>query len=274
MRKEIANFLKYMENIESSSVHTLRAYELDLRQSFKGMDESFPNWLEHSRAAQIGWTGLAPSSRNRKAATLKSFFNYLFSQGLTDKNLAFQINSPKVPKKIPHFLSVDEAIAVLKSFEEHQIQEKLLFLLLYNCGLRVSEACEIEWKNISFGQRTIRISGKGKKERLVVISKILNQQLSLIEKKSNWIWGNKPLCNRKAYNMIQKQGVVAGLIQCLNPHALRHSFATHLLTSGANLRVLQELLGHQSLQATEKYTHLGIDQLARVMEKHHPLTKK
>lgn len=128
-------------------------------------------------------------------------------------------------------------------------------------------------KNISLVQRTIRISGKGKKERLVVITKILNLQLSLMENKTKWIWGNKPLCNRKAYNMIRTQGVVAGLIQSLNPHALRHSFATHLLTSGANLRVLQELLGHQSLQAT-KNTHLGIDQLARVMEKHHPLTKK
>ena len=159
--------------------------------------------------------------------------------------------------------------------------EKLLFLLLYGTGLRVSEACALKWAQIDLKSRTLRVRGKGSKERIVAFPKSLvplfqkAQKIHKVESKaSSTIWGDKELSTRKAYDWIRNRGAKAGLMRPIHPHALRHSFATHLLVSGANLRTLQELLGHESLQATEKYTHLGIDQLARTLEKHHPLSKK
>ena len=142
-----SNYLKYMEFIESASTHTLRAYKSDLEQSFgpyknymvSQVTESL--WLNWSRQAQLSWSNLSPATRNRKAATLKSFFAYLLDQEILPKNIGNQIHCPKTPRKIPHFLSVDEAIAVLKSFDSKtQAQEKALFLLLYVCGLSVSDA--------------------------------------------------------------------------------------------------------------------------------------
>jgi integrase/recombinase XerC/integrase/recombinase XerD len=230
--------------------------------------------IKISRAAQTRWSGLSAASRNRKAATIKSFFGYLFKENKIDQDISLQIHSPKVSKKIPNFLSVDEAIAVLKTIEvENDQPTKILFCLLYGAGLRVSEACNLESSNVDFSRQVLRIKGKGGKERLVAFPATIADTLKKFMK-DKFIWGEKTLSTRKAYDMIRSAGAKAGLLKPIHPHALRHSFATHLLASGANLRTLQELLGHQSLQATEKYTHLGVDQLARTLEKHHPFGNK
>ncbi len=281
------NFLKYLKNIESCSDLTLKAYILDLNQAFpdfhrpgKKLMWSENELLDQARIALNGWGKLSLASRNRKSATLKSFFGYLFQENRIERDLAAQIHSPKVPKKIPHFISVDEVISVLKSFDRDTTdtsdtsQEKLLFLLLYGSGLRVSEACNLEWKNIDLSQRVLRVKGKGDKERLVAIPKPVSEILKKAERTSVSIWGDSGLSTRKAYDWIRNRGAKAGLLRPIHPHALRHSFATHLLASGANLRTLQELLGHESLAATEKYTHLGVDQLARTLENHHPFGTK
>ncbi len=283
-----SKFMKYLENVESCSDLTLKAYWLDLGQAFpelagpvkapKNYQES--ELLAAARQAQLGWGKLSPASRNRKAATLKSFFGYLFREGVLERDLASQIHSPKVPKKLPHFISVDEVISILQSFDRDTDgitkQEKLLFLLLYGAGLRVSEACNLQWKNVDLQQRVLRILGKGGKERIVAIPQNLADYLKSEKSKSHseFIWGAEPLNSRTAYEWIRQRGVKAGLLRPIHPHALRHSFATHLLASGANLRTLQELLGHESLTATEKYTHLGVDQLARTLESHHPFGQK
>jgi site-specific recombinase XerD len=278
-------FLKYLENVETCSPLTLRSYRVDLDQAFlkttphekNPKADSEADLLAQARAALLRWGHLSPASRNRKSATLKSFFGYLFQQGFIERDLSSQIHSPKVPKKIPNFISVDEVISVLQSFvkdppSEHLEQEKTLFLLLYGAGLRVSEACGLAWKNVDLNQRVLRILGKGGKERLVALPQNLADQLSRFKTthKTEFLWGHEPLSTRKAYEWIRTRGVKAGLLKPIHPHALRHSFATHLLASGANLRTLQELLGHESLTATEKYTHLGVDQLARTLESHHP----
>jgi len=275
-----------MENIESCSPLTLKAYQSDLEQAFKiksSPQVAEADLLKACRQALLNWGGLSPASRNRKAATLKSFLGYLYREGLIQKNLASQIHSPKVPKKIPNFISADEARAVIESFkhDENKAQskkEKALFLLLYGCGLRISEASSLAWKNFDFNRRVILIKGKGDKERLVVIPKSIIALFKELKKMSPpsqaFVFADEPLNTRIAYDWIRTRGAKAGLLKPLHPHALRHSFATHLLTSGANLRTLQELLGHESLQATEKYTHLGTHELARVLEKHHPLSRK
>ncbi|MFN7730161.1 MAG: tyrosine-type recombinase/integrase [Bdellovibrio sp.] len=288
----IAKYLKFLESVEQSSPHTLRAYKNDLSQVFGSAgapkppalnSSTAPDWLlKQARAAQRAWGELSLATRNRKIATLKSFFNYLKREKIVQEDLALKLASPRVPKKLPHFLSADEAIAVLKILE-HETQSEpgkafdlLLFLLLYGAGLRVSEACDLKWSQIASDGHTATVLGKGGKERVIAFPKSLAPLLKkrggrLVSAPGDSIWGSKPLNTRTAYEMIRQAGARAGLMKTLHPHALRHSFATHLLQSGANLRTLQELLGHASLQATEKYTHLGLQELARTMEKHHPL---
>jgi Site-specific recombinase XerD len=276
----IEKFLKFMDLIKSASPLTIKHYTLDLGQAFHHeiltRQLSEDELMSHSRKALSAWGHLSLASRNRKAATLKSFFSWAFEENLLERDLSLQITCPKVPKKIPHFISVDEALSVLKILAEDAKHERdhLLFLLLYGGGLRVSEACQLKWSEVSISQRQIRVVGKGGKERVAVMPPISFKILEKFKKKSfdnEYVFGEAALNPRTAYEMIRQSGARAGLLQPLHPHALRHSFATHLLSSGANLRTLQELLGHESLTATEKYTHLGIDQLARTMERVHPL---
>lgn len=280
----IDKYLKYMENIRSASPLTLRHYRLDLSQVY--FDENKSQFQKISKEADLltlarqafnRWAPLSLASRNRKAATLKSFFGYLFDEKIIESDLSLQVTCPKVPRKLPHFISVDEVLAVLKSFDsKDQQKEKLLFLLLYGGGLRVSEACNLKWKDI-LTTGAFKITGKGHKERIIVAPEIVRSQLKqwkTLQHKGDFVFGEEPLNTRTAYEMIRQAGKRADLLQPLHPHALRHSFATHMLSSGANLRTLQELLGHESLRATEKYTHLGIDQLARTMEAVHPLGNK
>lgn len=313
----VAKFLNYQSFVQSASPLTLRAYELDLSQAFslknfgemvhpgvKLGGESLPQYqfktssagsggsylttddalLKVVRAAQSNWAKLSLSSRNRKAACLKSFLNWLFQEGYIDRELALQISAPKVPVRMPHFLSVDESVAVLRTAEtavkkskeesrrEQALREKALLLLLYGGGLRVSEACNVKWHDIDASKRLIRIRGKGSKERIVALPPMVLKAVAALKGgKGKYIWGEDALSTRVAFSIVRSLGARAGLVKPLHPHALRHSFATHLLSSGTNLRTLQELLGHASLTATQKYTHLGIDQLARTVENHHPL---
>lgn len=275
-----------MDFVKSSSSLTIKAYKKDLEQAFGSADNpnapktvSEQELLNLAREALNGWANLSLSSRNRKTATLKSFFGWVYQEQLTERDLATQIHCPKVPKKLPHFLSVDEALAVLHSFDREAedlrlLRDKAMFLVLYGGGLRVSEACNLKWTDIHFSSRSLRLKGKGGKERLVILPSLGLEILQKLRKQSSeeFVFGVEALNPRVAYEWVRQRGAAAQLMKPLHPHALRHSFATHLLTSGANLRTLQELLGHESLQATEKYTHLGVDQLARTLEAHHPLS--
>ncbi|MGE0631627.1 MAG: tyrosine-type recombinase/integrase [Pseudobdellovibrionaceae bacterium] len=288
----VYNYMNFMDNIKSSSAHTLKSYGLDLGQTFG--HEFSPNShksplkptplddaevLAQCREALQKWGRLSLSSRNRKAATLKSFLGWAYKESLTTKDLSLQIHCPTVPKKLPHFISVDEVISVLAAFDQKDekkisTETRALFYLLYGGGLRVSEACDLRWMAIDKNKRSLRIKGKGDKERIAVLPSKAMKVVFALPKKGDFVWGDKALSPRVAYEMIRQLGILADLLKPLHPHALRHSFATHLLSSGANMRTLQELLGHQSLTATEKYTHLGIDHLSRTLEKHHPLGKK
>lgn len=285
--ENVNKYLNFMTFIKSASPLTIKHYTLDLKQAFKYDDYSYnmktcwteDELLQTAREAFNQWASLSLASRNRKAATLKSFFSWAFNEGLIERDLSLQITCPRVPRKIPHFISVDEALALLHSFNANDIplHEKVLFLLLYGGGLRVSEACNLRWSQVQLDQKALRVLGKGGKERMIALPSLTIQILSRWKKEcpfSEFVFGEKALNPRAAYEMVRQSGRRAGLLQPLHPHALRHSFATHLLTSGANLRTLQELLGHESLSATEKYTHLGIDHLARTMEALHPLGKK
>ncbi len=303
LTQQIDKFLKFQQNIKSCSEHTLRAYRLDLSQAFKmtasvnkkltsnviqisdfkhlRFSSSQELWLM-CRESLSQWGHLSLASRNRKIATLKSFFNWMYDEKIIDKNYADQLICPKVPKKIPHFISVDEVISVIKYLSDASqknqstLAQYVLFVLLYGGGLRISEACNLKWKNIDLDARKILVLGKGNKERYISLPQfcidILIQYKNI--EKTEFVFGQDAMSTRKGYELIRQAGAGASLMSPLHPHSLRHSYATHMLASGANLRTLQSLLGHESLQATEKYTHLNIDSLARLVEANHPLSKK
>jgi len=300
----ICKYLEFIDFSKNLSSHSIRAYALDLLQLFqlsnkcslhgpkldkaeaytwkflikplkpvtyKGLRDLLKNSLQN-------WPHLDPKSRKRKISSLRSFLNWLKTDQQVDLQIILPVDRGH-QRKLPHYVSVDECMSVvchLMSLESSEKlvhhQQRLLFYLLYGCGLRVSEACQIRWQDIKLPQRTIRILGKGNKERMAILPHPVAQQLEQENNRSTFIWGPKPLPTRTAYDRIQRLGQSVGLMQPLHPHALRHSFATHLMNGGTDLRVLQQLLGHQSLSATELYTHLDIDQLAVSMERFHPLS--
>jgi site-specific recombinase XerD len=292
--KIVDNYLKYQENIKSFSPLSLRAYRLDLSQAFQNKQELIENYNELWNLVRptLGqWGHLSLASRNRKIATLKSFFSWLYDQTLIDTDYSNQLICPKVPKKIPHFLSMDEVVSVLDYLNKtesmtlepkkkaHLKNQKTLFLLLYGGGFRISEACNMKWTDISFNEKRILVKGKGNKERVSSLPAFcfsyLKKQKDLVDSTTHsFVFGAAPLHTRAGYELIRQLGTATGLLNPLHPHALRHSYATHLLADGINLRVLQKLLGHESLQATEKYTHLSVDHLARLIDRAHPLGKK
>lgn len=279
----VDNYLKYQLNMKSASAYTISAYRKDLQQSFPFEQEfsfSSAELLNFAKRAQVSWSKLAASSRNRKVSTLKSFFNYLFREGLIDAEIALQLTSPKVPIKLPHYISVDEVLSILQFLKAPENQNstthlhtQLLFLLLYGSGLRISEAAKLKISDLNLNQRTALVLGKGGTERLAVLPQAVLPVFKMIFATHDgpFVWGASALNSRTGHEMIKKLGRSAQLRAPLNPHALRHSFATHLLSSGANLRTLQSLLGHQSLTATQKYTHLSLDELARTLESKSPI---
>ena len=299
-------FLYSLTYIETLSHLTCRAYRSDLAQAF-GFERSLLELdttatplkiavpervnsdalLAICRDAMSRWSGLSPASRNRKAACLKSFLNWLREKEVVERELAPLIFGPKVPVRLPHHISVDEAMALINALEQDAglrdceslkegdvrmaRRDLALILLLYGGGLRVSEAASLDWSRVDAQRGVIRVMGKGGTERIVALPPMTIQALMRLPREGRFVFGEKALSTRMAYEIVRARGARAGLLQPLHPHALRHSYATHLLSSGANLRTLQELLGHRTLQATQRYTHIGLDQLARTMERHHPL---
>ncbi len=224
------------------------------------------------------WAVLSPATRHRKMACLKSFLSWMFNQGGIREDKQVRIKLPRVPYRVPCYLSVDEALYLIQVLKkqshkgDEQKRDWLLILLLYGGGLRVGEACGLSWEQVDFEGHVLRVLGKGGKERLLSVPKLVFDELNLQKKPRGLIFPN--LSSRKAYSIVQFWGRFAGLNKPLTPHVLRHSFATHLLSSGSDLRSLQELLGHQSLSATQKYTHLQLSHLSRLLESHHPLRNK
>lgn len=302
----VIKFLEKLDFEEKKSPHTLIAYSHDIVKAFAELlppevvgpkisgdesygftptEDSYPpvdaDELESRLSQHL--RDLAPleaSSRSRKIAAFKKFFIFLKQQGFIDE-VPHILVAPKIASRIPHFISVDESIAILQTFNKQPKNSKnnniqLLFLLLYGAGLRVSEACHLKWESVNLSRRELRILGKGDKTRVISFPTMLQLSLAQLRETQNsaYVWGDQPLNVRTAYNYIRLCGQRAGLSKPIHPHALRHSFATHLLNDGADLRIIQEMLGHASLNATEKYTHVSIAKLGETMESFHPLGKK
>lgn len=308
MLEAINGFLNHMKFARGASPHTIRSYKVDLSQAFgfktaklNENSTSTPHrladnrLLDKCRLAQKHWARHSAASRNRKAGCLKGFLKYLLREGAIKRDLSHLIRSPRVPRKLPHHLSIKDALKLIKHVEreatvvgqglslgDHECiyfvrakRNEVLILLAYGCGLRVSELVSLKWSDVDLDSREIKILGKGSRERLVSAPVPLIKALSDLRDFQGFRYKfvlskSRPLSTRHAFGLVREIGESAGLAGALNPHALRHSFATHLLQNGASLRVIQELLGHSSLLATEKYLHLSVENLARSIELHHP----
>jgi integrase/recombinase XerC len=227
------------------------------------------------------------SSVGRKLAALKGFFRYLVATKRIDKDPMLLIHSPKQDKPLPTFLSVDDAFQLLGGIKVKRgldVRDRAVLEVLYSTGIRVSELVGLQWADIDFLLGIVRVLGKGSKERIVPIGEIALQALRDYGQQQRKKWnlsckGETPvflnnrgerITTRSVARIVEKHLQLAGIQIKMGPHGLRHSFATHLLNSGADLRVIQEMLGHASLSTTQRYTHLNLDQLTAVYDKAHP----
>lgn len=299
LQKVILKYLQHLKYVKGYSDLTIRAYTIDLAQLFK-LDQAHlegsitknvinetgdlnlteKELLSHIRGYFTQLQGLKPSSKNRKIASTKSFLKWAYENQYIEEDLSHRVHINKVNPALPKYLSVDEILSLFKTLNEaiqtkdsHQLQqEKLMIALMYGCGLRVSEVIGLTWSQIHMNRKCLVVIGKGKKERMIILPKAVLKLLSSAEQNGELLF--EGLTQRKIYSIVESWCKKSGILRRINPHALRHSYATHLLISGADLRSIQELLGHESLTATQKYTHLDIDHLARTLEAHHPLSKK
>ena len=237
-----------------------------------------------SFVAELHRKKLAPSSIERKLSALRSFFRYLAREGIVDKNIAEAVPLPKKPKKTPKFLSVDEAFALMDSTDKKSptsLRDRAMLELFYSSGLRIAELQSLNAESVDLTEHLVRVMGKGSKERIVPVGKkAIDAIRSLIAengKQSGPLFisnRKRRLSMRQTYEVVVQHGIKAGIIKRLTPHMIRHTFATHMLNGGADLRAIQELLGHASLATTEKYTHVGIERLMNVYDNAHPHARK
>ncbi len=295
LRPHIIKYLKYLEVERGVSEHTLRAYEKDLAD-FEASCSAEPEDIDildirGFLSEQIA-DGKAKSTVARRLATLRSFFRYLYQEGYIKINQAKLVPSPKTSKHLPSFLDVDDAFSLVKSPEGMgvlPVRDRAILELLYSSGLRVSETEALNLDDLNIREGIVKVMGKGRKERLVPVGAKAIEALKyyLIEralfkrkkpgaKDDQALFLNKNggrLTDRQIRRIVVKYARLTGIEGQIGPHTLRHTFATHLLLGGADLRAIQELLGHASLSTTQKYTHLDIGHLIEVYDKAHPFSE-
>ncbi len=290
MNEYTEKFIHYLNIEQGVSPHTLRAYREDLKEFASFIDKDLKgidNLDIRSFLASLHNRKLKKSSISRKLATIRSFFKYLHREGYVKKNPAKLVSSPKVPRNLPKFLDIDETFSLMNTPRGDTFKatrDKAILELLYSSGLRVSELTSLDVVDLDNKESVVRVKGKGRKERIVPIGSkamealqnYLPERVSL-KKKSPALFLNTRggrLTQRSVSRILVQYSRMIHLEGDLSPHTLRHTFATHLLHEGADLRSIQELLGHSSLSTTQKYTHVDIGHLTEVYDKAHPLAKK
>lgn len=227
---------------------------------------------------------ISPRTQARIVSGIKSFFKYLMIEEKIDKDPSAMLEAPKIGRKLPEFLSLEEVetiISLVDTSKPEGVRNRAILDTLYSCGLRVSEATDLKISNLSFADGYIKVEGKGSKERLVPISQRtideineyleIRKDLEVDPKDCDILFINRlgtRLSRVMIFNIIKESVRRAGITKNVSPHTFRHSFATHLLQGGANLRAVQEMLGHESIATTEIYTHVDVQHLVEAIEKH------
>ncbi len=293
MRRHIFDFLQYLKHEKNVSPHTERSYLSDLDQffDFLGAVElaAVDHQLLRQYVAHLMKLDIRKTSIARKLSTLRTFFKYLNRQGVLTANPARLVSTPRREKRLPVVLTADDAQRLMEAPRGKKIgdpgvelRDQAVLETLYSTGIRASELIGMNHEDIDRHDRLIRIRGKGRKERVVPVGlKALDAIDAYARSKPA---GAEPavfsgptgkrLTARTVQRILENYRKKLGLQQKASPHTLRHSFATHMLESGADLRAIQELLGHASLSTTQRYTHLNLDLMMDVYDKAHPKASK
>ena len=293
MDTHFQDYLTMLRVERNLSPRTLEAYQRDLKHYLSFIVDkdiiSLSNISQmHIREyiRSLNEKGLAASSIARIFSSIRSYHKFLSAENYVNENPTLILTSPKAPKKLPHVLMEEEISAIINAVVgtfQYAKRDKAIIEMLYSCGLRVSELCALSLNNLYLNDDMIRIMGKGSKERLLPVGgrakNFLNDYLIHCrpgiqkDKGSSSVFlsrNGNPLTRAMINNILRKWSQVAGISKSVSPHTLRHSFATHLLEGGADLRFVQALLGHSDISTTQIYTHLDKHHLKEVYQTHHP----
>ncbi len=297
MKEKIEKYLDYLRHERKASPHTIASYGLDLRQFYlfakkEGLKLASIDHISVRRfLTHLYGLGLSRASVARKFHALRSFLSYAREKGWVDENVAKIMGTPRKEKKIPTFLTEEEINFFLdlpESDEPLARRDRAILELLYATGIRVSELVGLDEDDLNLKDRLVRVRGKGQKERIVPFGRKAAESLQAYLQIRPLLWPKKTSAKREDFKAIflNKKGTrltcrsvqrivrkyleQKSLARKISPHSLRHSFASHLLSRGADVRAIQELLGHKSLATTEKYTHLDLRHLMEVYKRSHP----
>lgn len=306
LRDLIETFIKYLRDQKGYSQHTIRNYHIDLKQFSEFLASR--KVLQGDRRAGLEVEAVDPlvireylgslygrlrrSTIARKLSAVRSFFLFLERGGVRKGNPAADIATPKLEKHIPNYLPVDDVFRLFERPEKKKplgLRDLAILEALYSCGIRVSELVSLNIFNIDFDERLVRFIGKGNKERIVPIGRqaleVVRNYLESTQHLRKRTGGHSQdaplfinfrggrLSARSIGRIIKRYAMESGLTSEVSPHSMRHTFATHMLDGGADLRSVQELLGHASLSSTQKYTHVSLDRLMEVYDKAHPRSR-
>ena len=294
-RDAVGRFMDYLRDQRRMSPHTLRAYETDLEQFGEFLEsnrrlESIDSLSVRGFVAHLGRNGLGQASVARKLSVVRSFLRHAVRDGRLESNPAVGVASPRVPRSLPRNMTVDEIFGLLDHIQEDDpasVRDRAILELLYATGLRVGELVSLDQDDVDHSAEVVRVLGKGNKERMVpygsqaarALRRWLEHAVTLRAKGGDVdavflnLRGGR-LTARSVRRILDRRLTEAAIHARVSPHALRHSFATHLLGAGADLRAIQELLGHASLSTTQRYTHVNTDALMRVYDQAHPRARR
>jgi integrase/recombinase XerD len=295
----ISGFVAYLKLEKSLSVHSVNAYRRDITKLAEFIEESHPGLLPKNITLsnmqeflkRIYESGLSARSQMRLISGIRAFYHYLLLENVVDNDPTELLESPRIGRKLPNFLRLDEIEKILSAIDLSKAEgtrNQCMIEVLYACGLRVSELVNLHISDLMFNEGFIRITGKGNKQRIVPIGEraihLVVNYMNLIRSHQTIKKGNEDIVflNRRGskltremiFTIIKRTAVLAGIHKRISPHTFRHSFATHLVEGGADLRAVQEMLGHESITTTEIYTHLDREYLRAEVISHHPLYRK
>lgn len=304
MKKAIDKYLRYLKIERNASPHTITSYETDLSQfltfcsaHFEEEEEELnPNLIERITIrlwlGELSERGLAKSSIARKVAAVRSFFKYCFKRGMVEQNPAHLLIVPKKDQPLPKTANAEDLSRMMELAEGNtpeSAQDRAILELLYGTGIRLSELVSMNEEDINFTLNQIKVLGKGAKQRIVPIGKRAKEALQRHLNTKTELYGERTdedafsavflaangqrIYPRAVQRLVKDYLQRASEVTQKSPHVLRHSFATHLLDRGADIRVIKELLGHANLAATQVYTHTSVERLKNVYELAHPRAK-
>ena len=295
MNRILQDYRYYLRMERSLSPNTVAAYGRDVEDFLAAVEleprSVRPDDVERYLAARTaGDGGLSKRSQARLLSSLRSFFDWLVLEGERPDNPCELIAAPKLGRYLPAVLSVEEVTAILESVDTRQgswtaFRDRAILEILYGCGLRVSEACGLLISHVYLKEGFVRVVGKGNKERLVPLGEVAAEAFSAyldarphaaepaFDDVAFLNKNGRPLSRVAIFNLVKSQALKAGVNKEISPHTFRHSFATHLIENGADLRVVQEMLGHDSILTTEIYTHIDTATWQAEVLSHHPRRK-